>query len=107
MKSVNRRPLIFRAVTTCRRAKPAAVADSMIGIPLWLGAKLIPRYTEKTACCTATKASALSGESTHSTTVRNSAACTVMREASTAEARSRCRKSRLIPSRCIPRFAAA
>jgi hypothetical protein len=84
MKVVNRPPLIFRAVTTWRRAKPVAVADSMIGIPLWLGAKLMPGYSEKTACCTATKASALSGESTHSTTVRYSAACSMMRQASTA-----------------------
>ena len=34
MKVVNRPPLIFRAVTTWRRAKLAAVAVSMIGIPL-------------------------------------------------------------------------
>jgi hypothetical protein len=102
MKVVNRPPLIFRAVTTWRRAKLVAVAVSMIGIPLWLGAKLMPRYSEKTACCTAMKASALSGKSTHSTTVRYSAACSVMREASTAEAWSRCRKSRLIRVRAYP-----
>ena len=89
------------------RAKLAAVAVSMSGIPLWLGAKLKPRYTEKTACCTAMNASALTGESTSSTTVRYTAACTAMREPSTAAARSRCRNSRLTPRTCIPRCAAA
>ncbi len=43
MKVVSQPPLMFRAVTTWRRAKPAAEADSMSGIPLWLGAKLMPR----------------------------------------------------------------
>ena len=57
MKVVNQPPLTFRAATTGRRAKPAA-ADSMIGIPLWLGAKLMPRPSEKTACRMAMKAKA-------------------------------------------------
>jgi hypothetical protein len=48
MKSVNRPPVIFRAVTTWRRAKLVAVAVAMIGIPSLLGAKLMPRYSEKT-----------------------------------------------------------
>src|SRR5579875_2143944 len=69
MKVVSLPPLILRAVTTWRWAKPAAAADWMTGIPLWLGAKLTPRYSEKTACWMATKASALNGESTHSATV--------------------------------------
>ena len=38
-------------------------------MPLWLGAKLQPRYSENAAWCTAMKAIALSGESTQNTTV--------------------------------------
>ena len=75
----------------------------MMGMPLWLGAKLMPRYTEKTACCTAMKASAFSGDSTQSTMVRYSGG--VQQRAGRllrAAARSRRRARRLMPSTCMP-----
>jgi hypothetical protein len=36
----------------------------MMGMPMWLGAKLQPRSSEKSPCWTPTKANAVSGEST-------------------------------------------
>jgi hypothetical protein len=39
--------IVERAVMICRRAKLISVSPSMMGMPLWLEAKLQPRYSEK------------------------------------------------------------